>query len=255
MPPKTPSADSKEAPKIEPVPLSPQEVQKREKQLAEAAEYAQKAHLSQAAAAEAQQRADEADDDTIKEKALEEVEKHEKTANEHIEKAKVIESGALQGAFAGAGIGAATGMGLGTALGTVVGGVTAIPLTGLGALVGAGSGAIHGPWLKMPRFKDENGDKVGGEDNKATREKEKDMKDYEKGLKPLKNRLAGEVSNYTPFWPWSPLKAVMNKIPPSPQPSKKSPPKPDVPQSGQPAPRKQPRKLEIRSGKNQEAAS
>lgn len=256
MPPKAPSKDSlpsKDAPKLEPVPLSPQEVQKREKQLAEAAEYAKQAHESQAAAAAAQQRADEADNETVKEKALQEVEKHEKTANEHIEKAKVLESGALQGAFAGAGIGAATGMGVGTAVGTIVGGVTAIPLTGLGALVGAGSGAIHGPWLKMPRFKDENSDQVGGEENEETRDKEKDMKEYEKGMKPLRNRLTSEVSHYTPFWPWSPLKAVMKKIPPTPQQSSKAPPKLEKSHSGQTAPRKKPRKLEVRSGKKQEA--
>jgi hypothetical protein len=251
MPPKLPSKD---ALKLEPVPLSPQEIQKREKQLAEAAEFAKQAHESQAAAAAAQQRADEADDETIKEKALIEVEIHEKKANEHIEKAKVLESGALQGAFAGAGIGAATGMSIGTAVGTLVGGVTAIPTTGLGALIGAGTGAIHGPWLKMPRFKDENGDVVGDEENEDTREKEKDMKEYEKEMKPLRNRLNQEVSHYTPFWPWTPLMAVMKKIPPTPQPSK-SPPNLEKCQSGQTVPRKKPRKLEIRSAKKQEATS
>lgn len=106
----------------------------------------------------------------------------------------------------------------------------------------------------MPRFKDENGDVVGDEGNEETREKEKDMKEYEKGMKPLRNRLTSEVSHYTPFWPWTPLTAVMNKIQPTPQPSK-SPSKAEKSQTGQAQPRKKPRKLEIRSNKKQEATS
>lgn len=247
MPPKSPSKGStsaKGASEIEPVPLSPQEVQKREKQLAEASEFAKQAHESQAAAAAAQQRADDTDDETIKEQALQEVEQHQKNANKHIEKAKVLESGALQGAFAGAGIGAATGMGIGTAVGTLVGGIAAVPTTGLGALIGAGTGAIHGPWVKLPKFKDENGDAVGGEENEETKEKESGMK----------NRLSQEVSHYTHFWPWSPLMGVMKKAPPSPQ-SSMSPPKQEESHSGQTAIRKKPRKLEIRSAKKQESTS
>jgi len=34
-------------------------------------------------------------------------------------------------------------------VGSLVGGVTAIPTTGLGMLVGAGTGAIHGPWVTL----------------------------------------------------------------------------------------------------------
>ena len=49
----------------------------------------------------------------------------------------------------GAGIGGGVAAGLGTTVGAVVGGVVGIPTTGLGLLVGAGAGAIHGPWVKL----------------------------------------------------------------------------------------------------------
>ena len=43
-------------------------------------------------------------------------------------------------------------------VGSIVGGVTAIPTTGLGLLVGAGTGAVHGPWVKMPGQKEGDGE-------------------------------------------------------------------------------------------------
>ena len=59
-------------------------------------------------------------------------------------------------------MGAGVGAGLGTVVGSLVGGVTAIPTTGLGLLVGAGTGAIHGPWVKIPGKKE--GDEVETEE-------------------------------------------------------------------------------------------
>jgi hypothetical protein len=64
-------------------------------------------------------------------------------------KARVLKSGTFQGAAGGAGIGAATGVGLGTVVGTLVGTVASVPTAALGGLVGGGSGAIHGPWIKL----------------------------------------------------------------------------------------------------------
>lgn len=64
-------------------------------------------------------------------------------------KARILKSGTFQGAAGGAGIGAATGVGLGTLVGTLVGTVASVPTTALGGLVGAGTGVIHGPWIKL----------------------------------------------------------------------------------------------------------
>ena len=63
----------------------------------------------------------------------------------------------------GAGIGGGVAAGLGTTVGAVVGGVVGIPTTGLGLLVGAGTGAVHGPWVKLTGKGDE---KEKGNDEK-----------------------------------------------------------------------------------------
>lgn len=55
----------------------------------------------------------------------------------------------MQGGAAGAGIGAGIAGGLGMTVGTLVSGLVAIPTTGLGILVGAGTGLVHGPWVKF----------------------------------------------------------------------------------------------------------
>ena len=60
-----------------------------------------------------------------------------------------MQSGTWQGLAGGAGIGAGTGVGVGTLVGTLVGGLVSIPTTGLGALIGSGVGAIHGPWITI----------------------------------------------------------------------------------------------------------
>lgn len=54
-------------------------------------------------------------------------------------------SGWGQGAGAGIGISGAVGMGLGNLVGTLLSGVVAIP----GSLIGAGVGALHGPWYTL----------------------------------------------------------------------------------------------------------
>ncbi|KAK0618921.1 hypothetical protein B0T14DRAFT_602858 [Immersiella caudata] len=60
-------------------------------------------------------------------------------------KARVMASGWGQGVAGGIGASGALGMGLGNLVGVLVGGVVAIP----GALVGAGVGAVHGPFYDV----------------------------------------------------------------------------------------------------------
>ncbi|TGJ86285.1 hypothetical protein E0Z10_g2475 [Xylaria hypoxylon] len=63
--------------------------------------------------------------------------------------ARRLESGWMQGGVAGAGIGAGIATGLGMTVGSLVGGLVSIPTTGLGILIGAGTGIVHGPWVKF----------------------------------------------------------------------------------------------------------
>ncbi|KAF2234292.1 hypothetical protein EV356DRAFT_532863 [Viridothelium virens] len=120
-----------------------------EKQLGGAIEQAKAARITQEQAENARKRASEATDPAERRKLEEEVKKLEKTAKSQVKMAQRLESGVWQGAGAGIGIGAATGMGLGTVVGMVLGAVTAVPTTLLGGLVGTGTGAIHGPWIKL----------------------------------------------------------------------------------------------------------
>lgn len=87
----------------------------------------------------------------VKEAYAREVEAH----GERSKIAQRLQSGTWQGGAAGGGIGLGTGLGLGTLVGTLLSGVLSIPTTGLGILIGAGVGAIHGPFIK-----------VGGKDKK-----------------------------------------------------------------------------------------
>jgi hypothetical protein len=73
----------------------------------------------------------------------------EMEANGNSKRARILTSGTFQGAAGGAGIGTAVGMGLGTITGTLVGTVATIPGVLVGGLVGAGTGVIHGPWIKL----------------------------------------------------------------------------------------------------------
>ncbi|KAI0152626.1 hypothetical protein GGR57DRAFT_469747 [Xylariaceae sp. FL1272] len=73
----------------------------------------------------------------------------DKKATKLLKTAKRLESGWMQGGAAGAGIGVGVATGLGMTVGSLVSGLVAIPATGLGILVGAGTGLVHGPWVKF----------------------------------------------------------------------------------------------------------
>ncbi|KAI0198542.1 hypothetical protein F4808DRAFT_255738 [Astrocystis sublimbata] len=75
-----------------------------------------------------------------------EIDKH---ATKLLKTARRLEQGWVQGGAAGAGIGAGIATGLGMTVGSLVSGITAIPTTGLGILIGAGTGLVHGPWVKF----------------------------------------------------------------------------------------------------------
>ncbi|KAH6654020.1 hypothetical protein BKA67DRAFT_563974 [Truncatella angustata] len=98
----------------------------------------------------------------------------EQKAKKLIKQASRLQNGAFQGGAAGAGIGAGVAGGLGTVIGSIVGGVAAIPTTGLGILIGAGTGAIHGPWVKLVQ------DTVKEEEEKGEGEGEESGSDSEK---------------------------------------------------------------------------
>lgn len=57
----------------------------------------------------------------------------------------VMASGWGQGTGFGIGISSAVGMGLGNLVGALLSGVVAVP----GSLIGAGVGALHGPWYRL----------------------------------------------------------------------------------------------------------
>ncbi|KAK4446690.1 hypothetical protein QBC34DRAFT_469201 [Podospora aff. communis PSN243] len=111
-------------------------------------------------------------------------------------KARLMASGWGQGVAGGIGASSALGMGLGNLVGVLVSGVVSIP----GALVGAGVGAVHGPWYDVASghavrkhegegegVEDGNGDGVGTseeEDEKVHRAvvaAAREMEEEEKG--------------------------------------------------------------------------
>ncbi|KAF2965346.1 hypothetical protein GQX73_g8224 [Xylaria multiplex] len=73
----------------------------------------------------------------------------DKRAAKLLKTARRLESGWMQGGAAGAGIGAGIATGLGMTVGSLISGLVAIPTTGLGILIGAGTGIVHGPWVKF----------------------------------------------------------------------------------------------------------
>jgi hypothetical protein len=73
----------------------------------------------------------------------------DRQATKLLKTARRLESGWMQGGAAGAGIGAGIAAGIGTTVGSIVGGIAAVPTTGLGILVGVGTGLVHGPWVKF----------------------------------------------------------------------------------------------------------
>ncbi|KAI1380371.1 hypothetical protein F4677DRAFT_441686 [Hypoxylon crocopeplum] len=93
--------------------------------------------------------AEEADDPAVAEDLKFQARELDKKAAKLLKTAKRLESGWMQGGAAGAGIGAGIAGGLGMTVGSLVSGLVAIPTTGLGILVGAGTGLVHGPWVKF----------------------------------------------------------------------------------------------------------
>jgi len=137
-----------------------------EKRLQEAAAAADDALAAQNMANKLRESAKTFTDPKKREKMLTDAYNKEIEAHGSSKKARMLQSGAFQGTIGGAGIGGAVAGGVGTLVGTVVGTVTAIPATGLGALTGAGVGAIHGPWIKLGSLtglggKDDKGEKKG----------------------------------------------------------------------------------------------
>lgn len=129
-------------------------ISNKDKVLAEITSRIKAAEEAQGAVLEARKRAEAATDPDEKQRELDEAIKQEKKALSELKIVQRLQSGVWQGGASGAGIGAGVGLGLGTVVGSVVGGVVAIPTTGLGILAGAATGAIHGPWVKVGKGKE-----------------------------------------------------------------------------------------------------
>jgi hypothetical protein len=129
--------------------LPPQVTAQLQKRMGGAIQAAKSARATADDAEKVRAKANETADPELKRKFEHEAAELDKKAQRFLKIANRLENGALQGAGAGAGIGAATGLGLGAVVGTIVGGVAAVPTTLLGGLIGAGTGAIHGPGVKF----------------------------------------------------------------------------------------------------------
>jgi hypothetical protein len=111
---------------------------------------AQKVVASQKQAQSLKERALQAVNPKERMRLLREAYEKEVEAHGQSKYAKRLQSGVWQGGTAGGGIGAGIAMGLGAVTGTLVTGLVSVPTVLLGGLVGAGTGAIHGPWFKLP---------------------------------------------------------------------------------------------------------
>lgn len=88
----------------------------------------------------------------------------DKQASRLLKTAERLQAGWVQGGAMGGGIGVGVAGGLGATVGAVVSGLTAIPTAGLGVLIGAGTGLVHGPWVKFTEaFSKEESDDIVGE--------------------------------------------------------------------------------------------
>ncbi|KAF4970812.1 hypothetical protein FZEAL_9969 [Fusarium zealandicum] len=116
-----------------------QEIQKR---LDEAKELQEKS-------IELHKQADETEDPEAADELEAEAHEADKKAAKLMKTAERLEAGWLQGGAMGTGIGAGLASGIGIAVGSLVTGVVAIPTGGLGMLIGAGTGLVHGPWAKF----------------------------------------------------------------------------------------------------------
>ncbi|KUI68925.1 hypothetical protein VM1G_04639 [Cytospora mali] len=114
-------------------------------QIAKAAEAAKAAKSFQDAADALKKQASLATDPVERENLWRAAYVKEKEAHGESRKARIMASGWGQGAGAGIGLSGAVGMGLGNLVGTLLSGVVAIP----GSLIGAGVGALHGPWYSL----------------------------------------------------------------------------------------------------------
>jgi hypothetical protein len=131
--------------------LSPKDAEQVQRKLDEAVQYAIAGGRTQERANQVRQRAKEAKTKREREALEKEADELDAQANSQLKTTKRLQSGVWQGLGAGAGIGASSGLAVGTATGVLVGGVLAIPTTALGGLIGAGTGALHGPWIKLAR--------------------------------------------------------------------------------------------------------
>lgn len=143
----------------------------KEKLLEEIQTYLTKAQELQDKSKELRKEADEAEDDETTEALKAEADKLDKEGAKMIKMAQRLEAGWLQGGAIGTGIGFGVASGLGVTVGSLVTGVTAIPTTGLGMLVGAGTGLIHGPWIKRPDGSSKDKEDSTGEETKKEEEK------------------------------------------------------------------------------------
>ncbi|TDZ33384.1 hypothetical protein C8035_v010863 [Colletotrichum spinosum] len=166
-------------PEEKPNETAEQKQTRRDKILAQAAAKLDEAQQEVKAAEEARQRGDAVEDPEEKKKIFGEASEHEKRAKALAKDSHRLQSGLWQGGISGAGIGAGIGTGLGAGVGTivgaVVGGVASIPTTGLGLLIGAGTGAIHGPWYKLDS-REKKGPVEEGLEEAMEEEKSKDGK-------------------------------------------------------------------------------
>lgn len=98
---------------------------------------------------ELHKQADEAVDPKVAEDLKFQAREIDKKAATLMKTAERLEAGWIQGGAIGTGIGVGAAGGLGAVVGTLVTGIVAIPTSGLGMLIGAGTGLIHGPWIKF----------------------------------------------------------------------------------------------------------
>ena len=161
-----------------------------------------------------------------RERVLSEAYDREVDAKGLTKKARILKSGTFQGALGGAGIGVASGMGLGTVLGAVVGTVVSVPTTAVGGLVGAGTGAFHGPWIKF-----------GGEKGKEGENEEKLVQVPQQAIDSGAVQVDDKSGQVKVNDPEALKEAASGRAA-----EQKSP-------TGAPSERKKPKKLEIRSNK------
>lgn len=114
-------------------------------EIAQAAEAAKAARRLQDCADTLKAQAAAVTDPAERERLIRDAYNKEVEAHGQSKKARMMASGWGQGAVVGIGASGALGMGLGNLVGVLLSGVVAIP----GVLVGAGVGALHGPWYAL----------------------------------------------------------------------------------------------------------